>query len=204
MNTSNTLYTIGHSNHDMAAFLALLTQHGVTALADVRAQPYSRRFPQFSRDALRDSLKAAGIAYVFLGRELGGRPDTPSLVSEGVADYSQMARTPLFQQGIERLVEGVGRHRIALMCAEREPLDCHRALLVAPSLKAAGLEVAHILADGGLEFHAQAEQRLRELVGLPELDFFRDAAATLEDAYRIQARRVAFKPEADPGEEVGP
>ena len=189
----NPVFTIGHSSHSLEAFLALLARHGVTALGDVRSQPYSRRFPHFCADPLRQALKAAGLAYVFLGKELGARSDDPACLVEGQVDYELLARTGRFVQGIQRVREGAGAHRVALMCAEREPLDCHRALLVARRLHADGLEVRHILADGGLEAHAESETRLRAMMGLPVADFFSDAAETLAAAYRLRARKLAFQ-----------
>jgi len=187
----NTIFTIGHSSHDIGAFLALLARHGVTALADVRSQPYSRRFPQFCDEPLRLALKSAGMAYVFLGKELGARVEDPACLVEGRVDYERLAKTGPFLRGLQRVREGADSHRVALMCAEREPLDCHRALLVARHLHASGLDVRHILADGGLETHAASEARLRQLAGLPEQDFFSDAAQTLALAYRLRARNLA-------------
>lgn len=152
--------TVGHSNHAPEAFLALLTRHGVTALGDVRSAPWSRFNPHFNRKALSASLSAGGIAYVWLGRELGGRPDDPACYEDGELRYDRLARTALYRQGIERVLRGAAEHRLALMCAEKDPLHCHRALLVSRSLEDEGLEIAHILADGSLEPHDSVMDRL--------------------------------------------
>lgn len=200
----NTLFTIGHSNHGIEAFLALLAGHGVTVLADVRSRPYSRLFPHFCQAPLRLSLKAAGCAYLFLGRELGARPEDPACYAGGRVDYEKLAATGLFRQGIERLRGGAPDHRIALMCAERDPLDCHRALLVSRALHAAGLRVQHILADGALESHVASEARLRALAGLPESDMFHGAAETLALAYRLRAHRLAYQAPGSAGDEDTP
>ena len=152
--------TVGHSNHSLEAFLALLARHGVTALGDVRSAPRSRFNPHFNRKALSASLSANGIAYVWLGRELGGRPDDPACYEDGAVRYDRLAQTPLYREGIGRVLRGSREHRLALMCAERDPLHCHRALLVSRSLEELGLEVAHILADGGLESHESLMDRL--------------------------------------------
>ncbi len=154
------ILTVGHSNHSWEAFLALLTRHGVTALGDVRSAPYSRFNPHFNRKALSASLSASGIAYVWLGRELGGRPDDRACYEDGELRYDRLAQTALYREGIERVLRGAAEHRLALMCAEKDPLHCHRALLVSRSLEERGLEVAHILADGGLEPHDSAMDRL--------------------------------------------
>ena len=154
------LFTIGHSNHPIDHFVALLRGAGVTALADVRSQPFSRRSPWFSAGALRERLATEGIAYVPMGDALGGRPRDPMLLRDGVPDYAAMAATPEFRAGIDRVVEGTRRFRVCLMCAEREPLACHRCLLVAPAFAERGLRVGHLLADGSIVAHATIEPRL--------------------------------------------
>ena len=128
--------TIGHSNHAAADFLALLRQHAATAVADVRSAPYSRFNPQFNREALRHALTEAGIAYVYLGRELGGRSDNPACYEGGRIRYDRVAETRNFKDGLRRLESGIREHRVALMCAEKEPLHCHRTLLVSQALDA--------------------------------------------------------------------
>jgi uncharacterized protein (DUF488 family) len=125
-----TVFTIGHSTHSYEHFLSLLRASGITAVADVRTTPFSRHFPHFNEAALRSELKLDGISYVFLGRELGGRPSSQSFYCDGVADYEKMARTETFASGIKRVVEGAKSFRVALMCSENDPLDCHRCLLV--------------------------------------------------------------------------
>ena len=184
--------TIGHSNHSLETFVALLQQHGVSALADVRSAPYSRFNPQFNRRALEDSLKTIGMRYVFLGRALGGRPDDPSCYENGRVRYDLLARTPLFREGLERVVEGAGRERIALMCAEKEPLDCHRTILVGRSLAERGVAVAHILADGSLEPHDETMGRLLDSMGLPRGDLLQSREQLIEEALAHRERRIAY------------
>ncbi|MCY3672359.1 MAG: DUF488 domain-containing protein [Alphaproteobacteria bacterium] len=181
--------TVGHSNHAPEAFLALLTRHGVTALADVRSAPRSRFNPQFNRKALSASLADNDIAYVWLGRELGGRPDDPACYEDGTVHYDLLARTPLYQEGIGRVLRGAAVHRLALMCAEKDPLHCHRTLLVSRSLEDEGLEVAHILADGALESHESVMDRL---LAAHHEDLFserRSRAGRIEEAARTPRRR---------------
>jgi len=161
-----TVFTIGHSNHSSEHFLALLQGAGITAIADVRSIPRSRRWPHFSRARIERWLADAGIAYVFLGAELGGRPDDPALLREGRPDYDLMAATPSFGAGLQRVLDGAARYRIALMCAEREPLDCHRFLLVSRHLRERGVCLRHILADGAIEAHETTEFRLLQQTGI--------------------------------------
>ena len=186
------IFTIGHSIHAIERFVDLLRQHGVTAVADVRSVPYSRTQPQFNRKALAEALKDHDIAHVFLGKELGARSDDRACYENGRVRYRRLAMTEAFRRGLERVRAGSEHHRIALMCAEREPLECHRALLVSRELVAAGTAVAHIHADGHLEPHADAMTRLLRLVGLPEEDLFRSQSELVAEAYGRQEERVAY------------
>ena len=186
------VFTIGHSNHTLEDFLRLLARHGITAVADVRSVPMSRPHPQFNGEELFEALKQAGLAYSFLGKELGGRPEDPSCYVNGQVDYRLVARTDLFQKGIKRVLTGAQRYRIALMCAEREPLDCHRGLLVSPALERAGASVLHILADGSIEAHRDAMSRLLERLGLRQDELFRSWEELVEAAYLRQQERVAY------------
>lgn len=154
------IYTVGHSNHAIEDFIELLKQYDITALADVRSHPYSRYVPHYAKDALKTALTHVGIAYVFLGRELGARSQNPACYEQGKIQYDRLAQEPCFSEGIQRLVQGMAQYRIALMCAEKDPLACHRALLVARHLVKCDIAVNHIHADGHLETHEALEARL--------------------------------------------
>ena len=186
--------TVGHSNHPAEVFLGLLLRHGIEEVVDVRSSPYSRYNPQFNRKALQAALAAAGVGYVFMGEELGGRPANPSCYdSEGRVQYDRLAETEAFNAGIRQVVRRTGERRVALMCSEKEPLDCHRTLLIAQVLTARGIAVAHILADGDLESHAAAMDRLLDGFQLPrDGDLFRSRKQLLADAVKRQARQVAY------------
>jgi len=192
------VFTIGYSTHSLDAFVALLRQHGVTALADVRSAPYSRFNPQFNKEALKSSLKAHGIKYVFLGRELGARSDDRSCYENGRVQYARLAQTDLFLSGIERVVRGADDYRVALMCAEKEPLECHRTLLVARALAERGVVVEHILGDGRLESHEATMERLIDVVGLPHQDLFRSRDELIAEALVLQEGRVAYVDKKQP------
>jgi uncharacterized protein (DUF488 family) len=184
--------TIGHSSLPYERFLALLRKANVTAIADVRSSPHSRRFPHFSQDQLREELRLDGVSYVFLGKELGGRPEARALYCDGVADYEKMANTPEFAAGLERVMNGAKTYRIALLCSERDPLDCHRCLLVGRALAERGVRVGHILDDGTVAPHAQIERKLLELASRDADDMFASGKDQLAAAYRERARKVAF------------
>jgi uncharacterized protein (DUF488 family) len=197
-----TIFTIGHSNHPQERFLALLQQHAVTALCDVRSNPYSRMNPQFNREEVKDYLRPHNIKYVFLGKELGARSEDSSCYDCGKISYERLSRTILFQQGLDRVQEGMKTHRVAIMCAEKEPLDCHRTVLVTRHLVARGHEVHHILADGTIETHADALRRLANDLKLraDELHLFCSQEDLFTEAYRLQEQRIAYEPEEiDPG-----
>jgi uncharacterized protein (DUF488 family) len=184
--------TIGHSTHSAEMFLALLRQHGVEAVADVRSSPFSRFNPQFNREPLEQCLKANGIRYVFLGKELGARSEDRSCYLDGRVQYARLAQTTLFQSGLERGLQGAAKYRVALMCAEKEPLECHRTLLVAKALAARGQPVLHIHADGHLETHEAALERLLDVTGLPKEDLFRSRQELLAEALARQEQQVAY------------
>jgi uncharacterized protein (DUF488 family) len=186
-----TLYTVGHSNHSIEKFIGLLTANGVTAIADVRSQPFSRRYPQFNKGRLAAALAQQGIAYVFLGKELGARSEDPSCYENGRVQYGRLAATLLFKTGIERVLAGTEKFRIALMCAEKEPLDCHRTLLVSCALQSAGASIAHILADGSVEPQERTMARLIDLVGLPKEDLFQRSDLIMA-ACRLREQKIAY------------
>jgi uncharacterized protein (DUF488 family) len=187
------IYTVGHSNHTGERFVELLGAHKVTAIADVRSTPYSRRNPQFNRDNLRAALKEHAIQYAFLGKELGARSDDECCYVNDKVQYALLAKTPLFQSGIERVLEGLRSHKIALMCAEKDPLDCHRTILVARALAQAGFSIVHILSDGAVETHDDALGRLIDRFGLGHEDMFRSRTISIDEAYERQGERIAFE-----------
>ena len=196
----NLIYTIGHSNLDPLDFVAALKKCNVTLVADVRSLPRSTRFPQFSRENLEEGLREMGIRYLFLGDELGGRPADPKLYgTNGLVNYRVRRGCQDFQYGIERVVELAQTAQPALLCAEEDPITCHRFLLVTPELLLRGISPVHIRKGGALETQAEAEDRL---LGAHQADiagaslFSADRAAALEDALLIQAEKCAYR--ADP------
>jgi uncharacterized protein (DUF488 family) len=200
MSSQRLIYTVGHSTLSIEQFIEQLQRHQIQLVADVRSQPYSRRYPHFSREALQKSLSMADIRYLFLGRELGARRDEPQCYVLGQASYQEIAKLPNFVRGIERLLEGTDRHRIALTCAEHDPLTCHRTILVCRELRQRDVTIRHILRGGGLEEHAQAERRLieEELGSRDQAELFTrpdDTELLVERAYTARADRIAFRHE---------
>lgn len=193
------IYTIGHSTHPIERFVALLQQHGIELLADVRSTPFSRFNPQFNRASLSQSLASVGIRYEFMGEELGARSNDPACFENGRVSYARLAATPLFRKGLERLREAAKTQRLAMMCAEREPLDCHRTILVTRELERGGETVTHILADGVLEENSHALGRLIEQLHLPADDLFSTPAERVSAAYDARAAKVSWAPKAGKG-----
>jgi uncharacterized protein (DUF488 family) len=191
--THQPVFTICHSNLEFTKFVALLKQHDIQAVADVRSSPYSQYNPQFNREPLQRALQENGISYVFLGTELGARRSERECYVNGRADYALITRTPAFKRGIDRVIQGASRMRVALMCAEKDPLDCHRCILVCPHLRERGLPVFHIHTDGTLESHEQAEARLLHLFKLPARELFRSTDEIVAEAYKLQSDKVAYQ-----------
>jgi uncharacterized protein (DUF488 family) len=206
------LFTVGHSNQSLPQLIALLQSQGVNAVADVRSMPFSRRLPQFNRPELEAELPRHGLTYVFLGDELGARRDEPEAYDGLQAAYERVAQLPAFQRGLERVITGVTKGlTLALLCAERDPLTCHRAVLVSRHLCNRGLDVQHIHGDGSLESHAALELRMQQaLHRLGVLEAFGTAVQldllgnpldqasaphpeqVLEQAYQEQGKRIAY------------
>ncbi len=145
------VYSIGHSNHPIARFLGLLQAQAIEVLVDVRSAPYSRHAPQFSREALEPAVSAAGMRYLYLGRELGGRPQGEQYYDGENVVYERVAATDAFRAGLDRLRRGAARYRVAVMCSEEDPTTCHRYRLIRPELQKQGVEMRHIRGDGTVD-----------------------------------------------------
>lgn len=149
---STTVFTIGHSRHNAAHFLSLLRTHGVEQLVDVRSLPRSKWAPQFDAADLSQLLVTHGVQYASLGRQLGGRPASREFyLSDGSVDYALRSKAADFVDGISQLAAIAQQRRTVILCAEEDPLYCHRRRLVAPALAARALTVVHVRGDGRVE-----------------------------------------------------
>lgn len=198
------LYTIGHSNLSIDAFIQLLHQYQITAIADVRSHPYSRYLPHFNQGNLQAKLEQQNIKYVFLGQELGARPNNSDCYVNGKALYAKIATTPEFSQGIKRLIAGLNSYKLALMCAEKDPIHCHRAVLICQKLREKNLDIFHILPQGKLETHDNFEERLLKLHNLIEdfnelniCDYLNHSGENkkelIRQAYNCQGVKIAYQ-----------
>ena len=188
----STVLTIGHSNHQVRELVDMITGAGGNHVVDVRSSPYSRYMSDFNREVLAQTLEDAGLGYSYLGKELGGRPSLPGLMTNGVADYGKMARAEAFGSGIEALMALMSDAAPVLMCAEGEPLECHRCLLVGRHLHDKGLAVSHIRKNGDVEPHAATEKRLVDHYH-PHPDLLMSADDMVADAYRQQNMTAGYK-----------
>jgi uncharacterized protein (DUF488 family) len=188
---SPAIYTIGHSNHSAVRFIDLLQSATIQCIADVRSMPFSRRNPQFSQKALATALKDAGVEYWFLGDGLGARPKDRACYEGGKVSYVRIAASAAFRDAIDALIDASHAKRIALMCAEKEPLECHRTILVGRALAERGVELRHIHADARIEPQAELEGRLLHLAK-EKVDLLNDRHAALAHAYDRQGQRMAY------------
>lgn len=189
----NILYTIGHSNHTIENFVDLLKRYEIEVVADVRSAPYSRYCPQFNKDVLAARLEAAGVGYMFFGGELGARPDDSLCYENGRVNLQLVAERKEFRDGLRKLLTESSRCCVALMCAEKDPLECHRTILVCRFLKGDGFRIKHILGDGSIEDHCEAERRLVKMLKI-EPTLFESSNKErdfIKQAYDRQAQKIS-------------
>ena len=189
------IYTIGHSNHDIETFINLLTESKIDMVVDVRSAPFSKMYPHFNRDPLQTALKDKNIGYLFLGDSIGGRSRSRSDYKDGQVVYARLAAKDEYKATIKRVLDGSAKFQIALMCSEKEPLDCHRTLLVSQSLSLLGVQVAHIHADGQIESQSKALERLLRNYNLDTPDLFGAETDRLQEALLKQERKIAYSDE---------
>ena len=187
------IYSIGYSARSIDSFIDILKKFNITAIADVRSQPYSQFKPEFNREELKQTLMKVGIEYVFLGDNVGARIEAPECYINGRADYQLIAKHPLFQEGLQRIRKGMKKYLIALMCAEKDPINCHRAILICKHLRNDDVEIIHIINDVTAENHTETENRLMRLFQLGQPDLFMKDSERLEEAYNRQGEKIAYK-----------
>lgn len=159
------VFTVGHSNHSTEYFINLLLKYKITHLIDVRSNPYSRFVPQYNKEAVKAKLLSAHINYIYMGKSLGARRNEEELfMSNGILDFEKVKNCDTFQSGVKQVIKGAQQDlSIALMCTEKEPIDCHRAILVGDALGKQGIAVQHILSDGSLQSHERLEAELLDM-----------------------------------------
>ena len=192
------LFTLGHSTMQATAFLDVLQRFGIKLVIDVRSKPQSFRFPQFDQAELKEILSTGGISYLFMGEELGGRPDDPkAYADDGLMDYRARRKSRSFRDGIDRVLKELAERALVLVCAEEDPLNCHRFLMICPELVSVSVEPYHIRKGGILETQQEAEDRLlqsQQLAAVAGASLFSfDRETALEKAYVAQSKKCAFR-----------
>ena len=192
------IFTIGYSTYSLESFLRVLEKYSINAIADVRSIPYSKFKPDFNRDFLEGYLSKKKMAYVFLGDNCGARINAPECYVDGKADYHLIAEHPTFREGLKRLRSGINnKYRIVLMCAEADPVNCHRSILVCRNLRFSEIRIKHILKDGSVEDHQKTEKRLMNLFNLYQPNLFKTESDRLEDAYALQGEKISYRGDGD-------
>ena len=200
-----TIWTIGHSNHPLETFLELLLRHQIAVLVDVRSSPYSRYASQFNKEAICPPLQSSQIKYLFLGDLLGGRATGGQFYDEkGHVLYARLAESPDFQQGIDRLLCGVAAHRLALMCGEEDPTNCHRRRLIGRVLGRRGVDVLHIRGNARVQSEAEvaAEEKFQKTKGqltlfdMEEADEWKSTQSVLPKKAPVNSSESSSGPES--------
>ncbi len=188
----NKLFTIGYASFSIKDFVSTLQQHKINALVDVRSAPYSKYKPEFKKDSLNKLLVDNNISYIFSGKYVGARVEDPTCYIDGKLNYGLLKKTRNYQTGINRILNGMKDCRIALMCAEKDPANCHRTFLICRTLQSYPIMILHILEDGSLEEHSDTERRLLKLHGLDQEDIFRSETERFEEVYDRMCEEITF------------
>jgi uncharacterized protein (DUF488 family) len=184
------IFTIGHSNHKIEKFIELLKANNIDTIADVRSSPYSKYNPQFNKENLKSELEKYDIKYVFMGKELGARRTEPEVIDRnGKVNFEKVRNLNSFKEGINRLKEGMKKgFRIAIMCSEKEPLECHRFSLISYSLKKEGIKISHILENGSVMDNSEVEKKLLP----PIANMFKSSEEEIEEGYKKIEEKISF------------
>jgi len=188
------IYTIGSSIHTIDEFISLLNKHKINAVADVRSVPYSQHTPQYNKEVLIKTLKGKSIYYLDFSKEFGARRNEEDAYTNNRVDFKKVIKLPNFIHGIERISTGISKgYKIALLCTEKNPLDCHRFSLVSKALiEKLDINVDHILFDGEILNHYELEKNMLCDLGF-EKDLFDDYKTLLENAYEKIISKVAYQ-----------
>ncbi|MCF8106655.1 MAG: DUF488 domain-containing protein [Desulfohalobiaceae bacterium] len=189
-----TIYTIGYSSYQLDTFVQILKKHGINTVADVRSSPYSAYRSDFNKVSLQKFLQKHDITYVFMGNQIGARWEDPEVYIDGVVDYDLISNSSTFQEGLDRIRAGSRKYVIALMCAEKDPITCHRTILISKNLRN-DFFIQHILEDGSIEKHKDLEKRLLRMhtSGQLKLPGLGTTRTSLDDAYKIQESKIAYR-----------
>lgn len=204
MKEKKQVFTVGHSNHTIDYFYELLKFYGINCLIDVRSIPASKFSPQFNQNYLSIFLKKRGIIYMHFKDEFGARQeDTDVLNESGQVNFELFRKTAEFQRGIQRIKLGLSKgYKIALMCAEANPLECHRFSMIAHYLNETGFDIQHIMKNKDLKAHKELEEELLKKYAkkLPEPSLFEpniSQETKLKVAYQLHNKQIGWTVESN-------
>jgi uncharacterized protein (DUF488 family) len=200
---NNEIYSIGYASYSISDFLKVLADYGIDVVADVRSQPYSRFKPEFNRENLKNVLQTNNIGYAFLGDQCGARIDAPECYVDGKIDFDRVRQNKEFQKGLRRLRKAMENYRIAIMCAERDPINCHRAILICRNLRSEQVVIKHIVENGLVENNLDTEKRLIRIHRLDQALLYPSDAERIEEAYNLQGEIIAYTDPIDLKRAIG-
>lgn len=198
------IYTIGHSVNTFEKFLKLLRKHKVNCIIDVRSTPFSKYAPQYNKENIKALLNKHGIYYIFMGEEFGARRKESELYNEdGLVDFEKVGKSALFENGVQRVNDGIEKgYNISFMCTEKDPISCHRCILVGREFHKIGYNVCNIMPNGDIQTQDNIEQRLLDMYyrDRNQISLFSNASSEEElinKAYKLQNKEVGYHVEGD-------
>ena len=196
-NSSLTIYTIGHSNREADEFVQILNHFRIKLVADVRSQPFSRYCPQFNKNIIQQKLIHSGIQYLFLGKELGARPEHKDYYINSKVSFDKLKSSISFKKGISRLLDEAEKKNIAIMCSEKEPINCHRSILISRFLEEEGIEVKHIINEAEILDRFNFEEKLLEKFKIQKTLFDTESSrkTNINEAYKKQEQIISYQEE---------
>ncbi len=188
------LYTIGYSGFDIDNFLLALKKYSIGALVDVRTSPHSAYYTIYDRENIKNILNRENIFYLFLGKELGARPEDGALYTRHIADFKKISNSESFIEACKRIRQGIEMFPICMMCAEKDPINCHRTVLVANAFRNRYPEVSifHIHSDLKIERQDRIDRRIMALYNLEQEHLFKDYETRKIEAYSLREKDIAF------------
>ena len=189
------IYTIGHSNREASELIQILHHYQTQLVADVRSEPYSKYSPQFNKETIKQVLINSGIKYLFLGKELGARPKDQNCYINGKVSFEKLRASDIFKQGVSRLLAEAKKNNIVLMCSEKEPINCHRSILISRVLEQEGVEVKHIISETEMLDNFCFEENLLKKFKIQETLFDTESSknSNIDEAYEKQEKVISYQ-----------
>jgi len=186
-------FTIGHSNRTLNEFISLLNNLSINCVVDARSKPYSKYAKQFNKETIKKFLEDNKIYYIFMGNELGAKTENAKFLTKGEVDFNKLRESPDFKNGISRIIDGLNKKfNIAIMCSEKNPIDCHRFSLISKELKFRGIEVKHIISAGEIKTQEEIENEVVKNFEKNQLNIFGELDS-IDNAYEKITKKIRYK-----------